>query len=89
MAEAIDARSDLYAMGVVLYECLVGALPYAAANPIALIAKVLHGTPVPPHEQHPEVPAALSALVLRLMAKDPGDRPQSARELAAALGQLG
>lgn len=89
MAEAIDARSDLYAMGVVLYECLVGALPYAATNPIALIAKVLHGTPVPPHERHPEVPAALSALVLRLMAKDPGDRPQSARELAAVLGELG
>lgn len=67
-------------MGVELYECLTGVLPCEAANPIALIAKVLHGT---------EVPTALSALVLRLMAKEPDERPQSATELAELLGQLG
>jgi serine/threonine protein kinase len=89
MAEPLDGRSDLYAMGVVLYECLTGALPHEAANPIALIAKVLHGTPLPPHERNPEVPLALSSLVLRLIAKEPASRPESAAELAGLLGELG
>ncbi|HET7024404.1 MAG TPA: protein kinase [Gemmatimonadales bacterium] len=88
MAETVDARSDLYATGVVLYECLTGVLPYDSVNPIALIAKVLNQVPVSPQEKDPGVPAPLSALVMRLLAKDAADRPQSAVELGELLAQI-
>ena len=86
--EAVDARSDLYAAGVVLYECLTGSLPFSAASPIALIAKVLNTTPAPPGDLAPDVPGPLSSLVMRLIAKDPAERPRSAGELGELLAQL-
>lgn len=88
MAEDVDARSDLYAAGVVLYECLTGVLPYDSVNPIALIAKVLNQVPRSPQEQQADVPAPLSALVMRLLAKDAAGRPQSAAELGELLAQI-
>ncbi|MGH7632414.1 MAG: protein kinase domain-containing protein [Gemmatimonadaceae bacterium] len=88
MAETVDARSDLYATGVVLYECLTGVLPYDSVNPIALIAKVLNQVPESPHQKSPDVPAPLSALVMRLLAKDAAGRPQSAVELGELLAQI-
>ncbi|MGH7592141.1 MAG: protein kinase domain-containing protein, partial [Gemmatimonadales bacterium] len=88
MAEAVDARSDLYAAGVVLYECLTGVLPYESVNPIALIAKVLNQVPESPRQKDPNVPAHLSALVMRLLAKDAAGRPQSAAELGELLAQI-
>ena len=88
MAEDVDARSDLFAAGVVLYECLTGVLPYDSVNPIALIAKVLNQVPRSPQEQNAEVPAPLSALVMRLLAKDAVGRPQSAAELGELLAQI-
>ena len=88
LAETVDARSDLYAVGVVLYECLTGELPHLALNNVSLIAKVLHNTPMPPSERNPEVPPLLSALVMRLLDKDAGGRPQSADELGALLAQI-
>ncbi|MFI5234772.1 MAG: protein kinase [Gemmatimonadales bacterium] len=88
LAEEVDARSDLYAAGIVLYECLTGTLPYEALNPISLIAKVLNQVPQSPQERNPEVPAPLSSLILRLMAKDAAERPQSAVELGELLAQL-
>lgn len=87
--EGVDARSDLYAAGVVLYECLTGQLPHSASSPVALIAKVLSATPPSPAERNAEVPAPLSSLVMRLMARDPADRPQSAEQLGELLAQLG
>ncbi|MEO9115431.1 MAG: protein kinase [Gemmatimonadaceae bacterium] len=88
LAEEVDARSDLYAAGVVLYECLTGSLPFEGSNPIALIAKVLHTVPVAPTDRDPSVPAPLSALVMRLLDKEPAGRPGSARELRELLAEL-
>jgi len=88
LADEVDARSDLYSTGLVLYECLTGRLPFEAKSAIALISKVLTEVPVPPAQVNPEIPSALSSLVLKLMARAPEDRVQSARELAKQLAEL-
>jgi serine/threonine protein kinase len=85
LAEAIDARSDLYAAGIVLYECLTGTLPFHAESPVSLIAKLLHEEPLAPAALNAETPAGLSDLVLSLLAKSPEDRVQTAHELADRL----
>ena len=89
MAEAVDARSDLYAAGVVLYECLTGQLPFEAASVISLVAKLLSQEAQPPSAVNPEVPPSFSALVLRLLAKKPEDRVQTATQLLEQLAPLG
>ncbi|HET7250831.1 MAG TPA: protein kinase [Gemmatimonadales bacterium] len=89
LGEPVDARSDLYAAGVVLYECLTGQLPFNAGSVISLVAKLLKEDARPPQEVNPEVPPALSALVLRLLAKRPEDRVQTAVDLGLQLAALG
>jgi CheY-like chemotaxis protein len=89
MAEQVDARSDLYAAGVVLYECLTGQPPFQASTVMSLVAKLLTQEAQPPESLNSEVPPALSALVLRLLAKKPEDRVQTAAELVAQLAPLG
>jgi CheY-like chemotaxis protein len=89
MAENVDARSDLYAAGVVLYECLTGQAPFEASTVISLVAKLLSQEPRPPAAVNPEIPPALSALVLQLLAKKPEDRVQTAAELVERLAPLG
>jgi serine/threonine-protein kinase len=79
--DAVDARADIYAAGVVLYECLTGHRPVEAASPAALIGKLLSATPRPPHEINSLVPPALSDLVMRALAREAEDRPGSASEL--------
>ncbi len=89
LGEAVDARSDLYAVGAVLYECLTGRLPFQASTAVSLIAKLLKDEPVEPLGLTAEVPPALGALVLRLLAKRPEDRVQTAAELGRLLNELG
>jgi hypothetical protein len=79
--QLIDARTDLYSLGVVLYETLTGKLPYQARTPTALREQVLFRPPVPLSD----VPSSVEAVVLRCLAKHPADRFGSASELAAAL----
>jgi CheY-like chemotaxis protein len=89
LGEKVDGRSDLYAAGVVLYECLTGRLPFEAQSPISLIAKLLVEEPAPPTTLNADIPSPLSALILQLLAKKPEDRPRGAGELAKQLAQLG
>jgi serine/threonine-protein kinase len=76
--EAVDERSDLYALGVVLYEMLAGAPPFAAGDPADVL---FQKRSAPPPLEVPGVPAALERLTLRLMAPEPAQRPQSASEV--------
>jgi serine/threonine-protein kinase len=86
--DELDARADLYATGVVLYECLHGRVPLTAPTPIALIAKVLEEQPASLISLHPEVPKGLSDLVMWTLAKDRDQRPRSAAELHARLDAI-
>ena len=88
LAEDVDGRSDLYSVGVVLYECLTGRLPFEAKTPVSLIAKLLHDEPAPPTTLNPEIPPALSALIMRLLAKSADVRPKNAAELGELLAQV-
>jgi len=85
----MDARSDLFAAGVVFYECLTGKPPYEASTPLAVVAKMLEARPVAVRELSPDVPASLSLLVDKLLQRDPNDRVKSARELGEQLSQIG
>jgi CheY-like chemotaxis protein len=84
---AVDTRADLYSTGVVLYQCLTGALPHDSENVFSLAVKLVEEEPVPPRARNPEVPAALSALVMHLLAKEPAERTASATALAEQLRQ--
>jgi serine/threonine-protein kinase len=88
MAEEVDARSDLYAAGVVIYECLTGQTPFQGSTVISLVAKLLSEEPRPVVERNPDVSPALSALVMQLLAKKPEARVQTARELVERLREL-
>ncbi len=77
----VDGRSDLYSIGVLLYQMLSGRLPFVADNPTALVFQHVYEAPPPLAQTAPHVPAPLAAVVERLLAKAPGDRHQSAQEL--------
>lgn len=82
-----DTRSDLYALGCVLNELLTGHAPFEASGPIAMMNAHLSTPPTRPSENRLDVSAALDSLVMALLAKDPQDRPASAREVLRLLGE--
>jgi tetratricopeptide (TPR) repeat protein len=88
LGRAADPRGDLYSLGVMLYELVTGRVPFAADNALAIISQHLRTPPVAPAWHNAEVPKVLDALIVRLLAKDPRDRPQDAGEVTASLEAL-
>jgi tetratricopeptide (TPR) repeat protein len=87
--EEATPATDLYALGVTLYEMVAGRPPFVADEAAAVFAQHLTAAPVPPSEHAPDLPRALEDLILALLAKAPGARPGSAAEVAGALAALG
>src|SRR5881409_2720774 len=84
----VDQTSDLYSVGVVLYEMLTGQVPFTGDTPLEIAMKHLSEIPRPPSELRPEVPHDLDSVVLRVLAKDPAERYQSAEEMDADLDRV-
>jgi beta-lactam-binding protein with PASTA domain/predicted Ser/Thr protein kinase len=83
----VTPASDLYSVGIVLYEMLTGSVPFTGDTPLEIAMKHLSATPEPPSERRAEVPHELDSIVLRALAKDPADRYQRAEEMDADLAR--
>ncbi len=84
----VDQTSDVYSVGVVLYELLTGQVPFTGDTPLEIAMKHLSEIPKPPSELRPDVPHDLDMVVLRALAKDPSERYQSAEEMDADLERI-
>jgi len=81
----VDLRTDIYSLGIVLYECLTGRTPFSADTPLAVIFKHVQDPLPMPRSINPEITAAMEHVVIKSLAKSPGDRFASAEEMADAL----
>ena len=84
-AEEVDGRCDLFSLGSVLYRACTGELPFGGKDTLSILAALATKTPPQPHKLVPAVPPAFSNLVMRLLAKDRDERPQTAREVVEAI----
>ncbi|MFF7212254.1 ABC transporter substrate-binding protein [Streptomyces sp. NPDC008238] len=83
--DAVDARSDLYAVACMLTELLTGTVPFAGATPLSVMYAHVHQTPAPPSARNPLVPPELDSIVLSALSKNPALRPRGAAEMRGAL----
>ena len=82
---ALDFRSDIYSMGVVLYEIFTGSLPFEGDTPIAVVLKHVQERPPAPQSKNPKIEPRIATIILRCMEKNPADRFQSVNDLYEAL----
>lgn len=85
-SDQVDQRTDVYAVGVLIYELLTGQLPFTGDQPAALLLKILTETPVMPRKIRPGLPHSLEQIITRAMARNPSARYSTAGEMSAALG---
>lgn len=85
LGQTVDGRADLYALGVLLYELTTGRVPFKGDDPLAVVSQHVHASVVPPRVLRPDMPRSLEAVILRLLAKDPGQRFATAADTLAAL----
>jgi beta-lactam-binding protein with PASTA domain/tRNA A-37 threonylcarbamoyl transferase component Bud32 len=86
--ETVDARSDIYSAGCLLYELLVGRPPFVGESPVSVAYQHVREAPVPPSQLDPVISADIDAVTLKALAKDPADRYQSAREMKADIARV-
>jgi serine/threonine protein kinase len=84
-SQRVDQRADLYALGAVLYEMLIGQAPHGGDSPYTVASRVLTDPIVPPSWHSPAIPAELNAVVMRALARNPADRYANAANMRAAL----
>src|SRR5437868_2099499 len=85
MGEPVDARTDLYSLGVVLYEIITGRIPFSGDHPLAVVSQHVNAPVVPPRAIRPDIPRALEAIILKLLAKSPADRYARGADVRDAL----
>jgi eukaryotic-like serine/threonine-protein kinase len=85
---AVSAPSDLYSIGIVLYEMLTGRVPFDGESPVTIALKHVSEAPVPPSQINPDIPSALEQVVMWALNKDPADRPADADQFIMALEQV-
>jgi predicted ATPase len=85
LGQTIDGRADLYALGVLLYELTTGRVPFHGDDPLTIVSQHVHAPVVPPRVLRSDIPPALETIIVRLLAKDPSQRFNSAAETRAVL----
>jgi tetratricopeptide (TPR) repeat protein len=88
LGQTVDGRADLYAVGLILYEMVAGRFPFRGHESLVIISQHLHATPISPRWHNPAVPPALASIILKLLAKNPADRYQTAEALLIELDRV-
>ena len=81
----VNERTDLYSLGIILYEMVTGRTPFLGDHPVAIISQHINNRPIPPSEMNQRCPPKLESLILRLLGKEPSVRPESAAEVLATI----